>query len=276
MKSRRAYCLTLTLAAVFSTPAQTKLPTADDVVAKILAARGGLVKIKAVQSQRITGTISFAPDAEGPFFVEFKRPGKMHMEFTIENMTMVRIYDGKSGAWVSNPFIGKTGFEPMSGEEMKSIDEESDFDGPLVDSKAKGNQIEFVGKEQIDGRDAYRLKLTTKSGNVRHYLYDATSFLLLKWEGKRSTQGEERPVESFFHDHRDVQGLKFAFEIVSISPGSGSQQRIVVEKIELNPNLDEARFSQPASAPLFEESEPGSTPADAPPPNPPPATEQPK
>src|SRR5712671_2656600 len=73
----------LALAAVtslFAYPLALPAQTADDVINAYLKARGGLAKIKAVQTGRVSGTITFAPGVEGPFFVERKRPLKMHME----------------------------------------------------------------------------------------------------------------------------------------------------------------------------------------------------
>ncbi len=221
--------------------------SADDIVSKALAARGGLDKIKAVQSQRITGTISFGPGAEGPFVVELKRPLKMHMEITIQGQTVTRVYNGKGEGWVINPFGENKDTQPMSAEDLKNIADESDFDGPLVDYKEKGHQIELVGKEQVDNRPVFRLKLTRKGGDVRFYLFDAESFALLKWEGKRKAEDKEYTVESFFKDYRDVNGLKFAFEIDSDSPGSEQQQKISIEKLELDPKLEEARFTKPTA-----------------------------
>src|SRR5947199_3711603 len=107
----------------------------------------------------------------------------MHMQLTIQNQTMIRVSDGQSG-WANNPFIGKMNPEPMSEEELKNITEESDFDGPLVDYRSKGNEVQFLGEDTVKDNDAWRLKLTTKNGDVRFYLFDADSFLLLKWEGK--------------------------------------------------------------------------------------------
>ncbi|MFI5056693.1 MAG: outer membrane lipoprotein carrier protein LolA [Candidatus Acidiferrales bacterium] len=104
--------------------------TPDYILERAIAARGGLEKIRAVQGERISGHISFSPEAEGPFVVELKRPRKMHMEFTLQGSTMVRVYDGKSAGWANNPFVGKNSPEPMSEEELKNISEESDFDGP--------------------------------------------------------------------------------------------------------------------------------------------------
>src|SRR2546422_9322954 len=114
--------------------------------------------------------------------------------------------------------------QPMSTEDLKTISDEADFDGPLVDYKAKGNQIELAGKEDFDGKPAYRLKLTSQNGEVRFYLFDASSFLLLKWEGTRKIEGKDYPWESFFTDFREIQGLKYAFKIDQDSPGTRSEE----------------------------------------------------
>src|ERR1700676_4281117 len=114
----------------------------DEILGKVLAARGGLAKLRAIHSERVSGKISFG-DMTGPFVVEFKRPLKMHMQLTIQNQTLVRVYDGRSQGWANNPFAGKINPDPMTEDELKNINEEADFDGPLVDYKSKGNQLEL-------------------------------------------------------------------------------------------------------------------------------------
>jgi hypothetical protein len=236
----------LGLALLCVLPGAASAQTADEILAKVIAARGGLAKIRAVRSERVSGQITFG-EVSGPFVVELERPLKMHMQFTIQTMTMVRVYDGKSAGWANNPFAGKMNPDPMSEEELKNISEESDFDGPLVDAKAKGNQIELVGKDKFKDKDVWRMKLTTKNGDVRFYLFDAESFLLLKWEGKRKVEGQEVPVESYFSDYREVGGLKFYFAIDSGRSAEDLNQKIRVEKIELNPQFNEAEFGKPAT-----------------------------
>jgi len=233
--------------------------TPDEIVAKVLAARGGAGKIKAIHSQRVTGKISFGPGAEGPFFVEFARPSKMHMEITIGAQTIIRVYDGKSSGWVRNPFAPNKDVQPMDADDLRHISDEADFDGPLLDYQSKGNRIELLGKDEFDGQQVYKLQLTGKNGDPRTYFFDAATFLLVKWEGQRTTDGREIPVETFFSDYREVRGLKFAFEIDSDSPGTAQQQKITIDKIELDPQLNAARFAKP-SAPASAE------PAAAPPP----------
>lgn len=219
--------------------------TADEIVKKALDARGGAVKIKAVQTERMTGRITFAPGLQGALVVELKRPNKMHMEITVEGQTIVRIYDGKSGGWVLNPFDLKKDVQPMPAEDLKNITDESDFDGPLMDYQAKGNQIELVGKEVLDDKPVYRLKLTNKNGDVRFYFFDANTFLLRKWEGTRKNGDRELPWESYFSDFRDVQGLKYPFRIDQGSPGTDDKQTLITEKIEIDPPLDDTRFAKP-------------------------------
>jgi len=226
-------------------PAVAAAQTADEIVAKVLAARGGLEKTKAVQAERITGTIYFNAELYGPFLAEFKRPLKMHNEVTIQNKTVVRSFNGKDVGWVTNPFAGKDAPEPMTAEEVKDAVNEADFDGPLVDAKIKGNTLELAGTEKVDGRDAYILKVTHKDGQVSSYSFDTKTFLLAKWSGADNVNGEPVTRETLFHDYRDVGGLKFAFELVSNTPGADVTQRIVVDKIEIDPQIDEARFGKP-------------------------------
>lgn len=235
------------IAALLALPAVTAAQSVDDVLAKVFAARGGVDKIRAVQSQRVSGRISFGNDASGPFVVELKRPLRMHMVLTVQGMTMVRVYDGKSAGWSNNPFAGKPDPEAMDEEELRNISEESDFDGPLLDYKDKGNRVELAGKDKVNGKDVWRVKLTNKSGDVRGYLFDAGTFLLLEWEGKRKAQGQEFPIQSYFSDYRDVDGLKFAFEIESGSSANDIGQKITIEKIELNPQISDSEFSKPAA-----------------------------
>jgi hypothetical protein len=229
-------------------PTRAAGQTTDEIVAKVLAARGGLEKIKAVQTERITGTLYFNPELYGPFLAEFKRPGKMHNEVTIQNKTVMRSFDGKDTGWVINPITSTGAAEPMSVEDLKDAVNQADFDGPLVDAKAKGNTIELTGTEKVDGQEAYVLKVTHKDGQVSSYCFDTKTFLLVKWSGADSVNGEAVTRQTFFHDYRAVGGLKFAFELVSNTPGTDVTQRIVVEKIELDPQIDEGHFGKPLSA----------------------------
>ena len=225
-----------------SLPAQT----VNQILAKVFVARGGLAKMRSIKSERVAGTISFGSEASGPFAVELKRPLKMHMTLSVQNQTMVRVFDGTQG-WANNPFAGKVNPDSMTDEDLKNISEEADFDGPLVDYVRKGNKVELLGKDKVEDKDVWRVRLTTKNGDVRYYLFDVQAFLLLKWEGKRRAEGKEFPVESYFRDYRDVDGLKFSFQIDSGSSAINLTQKLVIDKIELNVLIPDSEFTKPAA-----------------------------
>jgi len=220
--------------------------TVDEIIAKSISARGGSEKIKAVQSQRLTGSISFGPDAEGVLIAEMKRPGKMREQFTMGGKTMIRTTDGVSG-WVVNPFAGKDVPQPLSADEMRTMSQKADFDRPLIDYKAKGNHIELLGKEKVDATDAYKLKVTLKDGQVRYDYIDSITYQEIKWEGKIVADGREIEATSYFRDYRNVEGVMYPFLIESETSGSATKQKIIFQKVEINPPIDDSRFGEPES-----------------------------
>src|SRR5258708_16073933 len=152
--------------------------TVDELIAKTAAARGGLAKLKAVQSVRLTG--SFESGGMQAGFVEVaKRPSKLRRDITIQGVTLIQAYDGHIG-WQIVPFTGKTEPEILTGEDLKSIQEEADTDGPFLDYKLKGNKIELAGKAKVAGKDTYNLKVTLSSGSVRNIFLAAETFLTVK------------------------------------------------------------------------------------------------
>ena len=116
-----------------------------------------------------------------------------------------------------------------------------------MDAKAKGNIIGFAGRDKVGSADAYKLRVTRKDGQISYYFFDVATFLLVKWTGMDSVNGQTVTRETLFHDYRDVNGLKFAFELVSSSPETDVTQKIVVEKIELDPQIDESHFGKPSA-----------------------------
>lgn len=246
--SRRALLLASVFAALFASPVLLSAQTADDIINAYLKARGGLSKIRAVQSERVSGTVSFG-SIEGPFFVERKRPLKMHMEMTLNGQTLIRVYDGKSSGWIYNPFLPNAAVNPMTPADLASIAEEADFEGPFIDYKAKGNQIEYAGKDEVEGKPAQKLKLTSKQGDVGYFFFDASTGLILKWQGTRKNGDKDVPWESHFRDFRDVDGVKYPFLVESGPVGSDQTQKITATKIEVNISIHDSQFAEPKAPP---------------------------
>ena len=170
--------------------------TADELVAKSLQAQGGADKMKAMQSVKMSGKMKMGP-MEAPFSIVKARPDEMRMEFTIQGMTGIQAFDGTTG-WMVMPFQGKKDPEAIGEDDRKELAEQADIDGPLLNYKEKGNKVELVGKEQVEGTDAYKLKITLKNGSVRYYYLDADTYLDIKQEGKRKMRGTEIDGETVY------------------------------------------------------------------------------
>jgi outer membrane lipoprotein-sorting protein len=233
------------LLAVVALAAPLAAQTVDEIVAKNTEARGGLAKLKAVKSVKMTGRMTVGPGMEAPVVMEMKRPDKLRLDITVQGMTLSQAYDGKQG-WQINPFGGGKNAEPMSPEDLKIAEEQADMDGPLVDWKAKGHKVEFISKEKVEGTDAYKLKVTLKNGNVRYMYLDADSYLDIKGEEKRTVRGTERETEQTIGDYKEVGGLMIPHSFESSAKGRPEKQKITIEKIEIDAPIEESRFAMPA------------------------------
>ncbi|HJX83409.1 MAG TPA: outer membrane lipoprotein-sorting protein, partial [Candidatus Angelobacter sp.] len=221
--------------------------TVDELIAKTAAARGGLAKLKAVQTVRLTG--NFETNGIQAGFVEVaKRPNKLRRDITVQGMNMIQSYDGHNG-WQIIPFTGKTDPEIMTGDDLKGIQEEADTDGPLLDYKTKGNKVELVGKEKVNGKDAYNLKVTLSTGTVRNIYLDTDTFFAVKTSAKVTRGGTESTVESFLSDYKEANGIMVPFTVAVQIDGGATTQKITFEKVEFNVAVDDAVFIMPAPAP---------------------------
>ncbi len=228
--------------------AAVQAQTADEIINKHIEARGGKDKIKAVQTERITGKMVMGQGMEAPVSMELARPNKMRMEFTIQGMTGIQAYDGSSG-WSVMPFMGKTEPEKMSDEEVRQAEDQADMDGPLVDYKDKGHQVELVGKEDVEGTPAYKLKVTKKNGDVVNVYIDAESYMDIRETGKVKAQGQEVESQTTYGDFKKVDGLVFPFSIEQKPQGAPAGMVITISKVEVNPTVEPARFAMPAAKP---------------------------
>jgi outer membrane lipoprotein-sorting protein len=222
--------------------------TLEEILAKNLEVRGGEDAILAVQSTRSSGTMRMGGSAAGalevPFTAEFKRPDKVRIEFTMQGMTAVQAYDGKVG-WALMPFLGRTEPEEMAEDRLKDIKDQADFDGILVNYEEKGHTVEFLGTEEVDGTSAYKLKVTKANGDVVDLYLDAEYYIEFKADTTREVQGSEVEVSTVFGDYKEVDGLLFAHSMEMSFGNDPAGQVITIEKIELNVEIDDDRFTMP-------------------------------
>ena len=217
--------------------------TVDEIIAKNIQAHGGLEKLKSVSTMRATGQFRMGT-FQAAFVQENKRPGKVRDETTLQGMTAIDAYDGKLG-WRISPFEGRKDADPISIDDAKSLVEQADIDGQLVDYKNKDHRAELMGHDSVEGTDCYKIKLTLSTGDVHYYYIDADSFLELKVETERNIRGTVQYEEVLYGDYEQVDGIYYPFAIESGRKGSGNHVKYTIEKVELNVPLNDTLFTMP-------------------------------
>jgi outer membrane lipoprotein-sorting protein len=218
--------------------------TVDEIVARHVAARGGQKALAAVRTLRMTGHAKAGPGRDAIVRREIARPGRIRTEFVFQGTTGVYVWDGSTG-WRVSPLDGSLDAEPLSEEAAAVSAEQADFEGPLVDWKAKGHRVELVGPAALSGGAAHELAVTLKSGVVRHVWVDAKTGLVVKTASTRKVKGHEVTFEVTYGDYRETGGVQFARSIEIGAAGRPQRMRIVVDSVEVNPKLDDARFKTP-------------------------------
>jgi hypothetical protein len=218
--------------------------TADEVIERYLKTVGGMERVDAVKSLRRTGKYIGSGGFEAIYIQENKRPNLVREDFSLQGMTAVNAWDGKTG-WKIDPFGGKKDPESLSEDEMRSIVEDADFDDPFVNYKEKGNKVELVGMDQIEGTDVYKVRVTLKSGDIRTYYFDTDYYVPIKFEEKRTIRGSEQEYETTLGDYKEVAGWYIPFAFESGRKGDQNKGKITYEKIEANVDIADTRFRKP-------------------------------
>jgi len=221
--------------------------TADELVAKNIDAKGGLEKIKALKTIRMTGTIELPGGFDGLVSQENQRPNLVREDFVLQGLTAVQAYDGSTG-WQIQPFGGHKDPELMGEDDVRDLLIDADFDGPLVDYKQKGNTVEYLGHDIVDGDDALRLKVTLKNGDIVYYYLDPDAYLEIRTERQEFIRGSVRENAYNLGSYKAVDGVMVPFSVSSGPKNDPTQwQNVSYEKIEGNVPLAESEFAVPAS-----------------------------
>ncbi len=241
----RKAAVLVVVGALLSPPLQAQELSLDEVLANYYEAVGGVEKIKSINTMRVTGRMMLPQGMEATFQRLSMRPNKIRLEFTVQGITGIQAFDGET-AWMLMPFMGQTDPEEMPPDMAERMREEADFDGPLMDHEAKGHQVELVGTEEVEGAQTYKLKVTLKHGEVTYSYLDSEYFLPIKTAEKRTIQGTELEMETILSDYKEVDGLMVPHSI-QVMGGPGAQA-LIIERVEINPELDDTEFAMPKPA----------------------------
>lgn len=216
-----------------------KPASVDDIVALSIEARGGMARIRGLQTVRMSGAALLNGQIQAAVRIVGKRPNLTRLEMDLNGATLVQGFDGRT-AWLVNPMTG-TG-QPQEAPEARSreLRIHTDMDGLLVDYKTKGRTVGLDGTEDVAGSPAWKLKVTEKDGGVDYVYIDTKTHLMVK------SGSEHMGTSTLLSDYRTVNGLVMPFRIEQTS-GQGAMV-MTLDKLETNVPVDDALFRMPAEA----------------------------
>jgi outer membrane lipoprotein-sorting protein len=225
--------------------------TADQIVEKNAVARGGREAWRKIDTMAWIGRVETASRGgrKAPFLLEQKRPDRTRFEVTVDGLKSVRIFDGSNG-WKARPSrSGLPDVQPYSADELRFARAAPVIEGPLMDYAAKGATIAVTGVHELQGRKAYALSLRLASGTSYRVWIDAETFLELRYDREFvNAQGRPAVTSVRFADYRAVDGLQLPFTIETGAPDGKAGDRLQIERVVLNPHLEDRTFAKPGSA----------------------------
>jgi len=209
--------------------------TAEEIVAKHVEAVGGAAAWKKINSIYYEGKMT-VQGAEVNVTLTVLNGKGVRQNISVMGMTGYYIITPTAG-WNFMPFQGQTTPEPMTADELKQSADDLDVQGKLVDYKSKGHTVEFLGKDDVEGTECFKLKITTKTGNVETVFIDPKSYYIVRSIVKRTANGQESDVQSDLSNYQKLpEGIVVPFS-VTLSFGE-----LVISKAEVNKQVDESTF----------------------------------
>ena len=172
-----------------------------------------------------------------------KRPNLMMQEMRMQDRRLVTAFDGQQ-AWAINPMIGASA-QLLQGVQADLIRDQAQFDGPLAYARERGDKMEVLGKEEVDGAPAWKLAITHDSKQTTVYLDEKTG-LERKVSASVNQGGTQLLVESVISDYQPVDGVMVPRKVQTLV-GGNTQATVTIEKVEFNVPIEDAQFKMPSA-----------------------------
>jgi outer membrane lipoprotein-sorting protein len=234
--------------AIAGEPAPEPGLSAEQIVEKNIAARGGPDAWRKIQSMVWVGHIESAnaPAPNLPFVLVQQHPNKTRFEIKTQNQISLHVYDGTRG-WKMRPTSsGKPELQPYSREELSFAADGQSLAEPLTDYQARGITVALDGIDEVEGHKAYRLNVTLPSGASHHVWIDAKTFLDLKSDREyRNSRGQSGRLAMFYRNYKTIEGVQIPLMIESGTDITRASDKMVIDRVTLNPQLDDKTFARP-------------------------------
>jgi hypothetical protein len=246
-----ALAISLSAAVMAGEPATPAALSVEQIVAKNIEARGGVDAWHKIRTMVWVGHVETAnaPAARIPFMLEQKFPNKTRFEIRGQNQMSLRMFDGVNG-WKLRPAAnGTPQLEPFTSSELSFAHDGQGIEGPLIDYAAKGIAVTLGGIDELEGQPAYRLDLRLPSGASHHLWLDAQTFLERRYDRPAvNAGGRPATVSVVYADYRSWEGVQIPLRIETGSDSTKTPDRMVIDRLALNPPLGDALFAKPQVA----------------------------
>lgn len=238
--TKRFFLFAFILAGALSVNAQT----ADEILAKYFENTGGLEKWISLKSSKMAGMMAMQ-GMEFPGTVYAALPNKQRVEVNVMGKAIVQAYDGETAWWI-NPFMGGEDPQKMP-DEMAEEMTRQEFQSDFINYKEKGHAVELEGTEEVEGAEAFKIKLTKKNGDVEYHYFDSEYYVPIMMKTTvKSGPAQGQMAETYMSDYQEVDGMMFPFFIESKVNGQ-SFQKITIDTISVNEEYEDVFFAFPAA-----------------------------
>jgi len=234
---------TFVAAFVFVAAASAQTPTVDEIVAKAVTARGGLDKLRGVNTMKMVGKVTMQ-GREFPITVLAKRPNLMRQEMTIDGSRVVSAFDGQK-VWVVNPAMGINEPQEMKGSMADDMRDQPIFGGPLIGYKERGETLELVGPSTVGDAKTWKLKLTRPNSGPMFIDVDAATGLELQWSRTVDQNGMTVDIDSVMSDYQPTDEGILVPRTMRTMVGGHQQGVVKVESVEFDAAVGDADFQMP-------------------------------
>jgi len=245
--SRRSYCAVIMLlfVVIFTSDVDSSISFADKLINEHVRARGGYKNIRAIKSLRMTGTYQEGKNTFGTY-IEWKRP---YFRVVVVGVPDEVYREGFNGiSWEYSKPSGELKITPSSSDAGKAARRGAEFDESIIDYRQKGHRVEFIGKEKIEDKDVYRLRVTLSDGWVKDYYLDTNTYLIVALRKAMPLHATGPAIESLtlYEDYRPVAGVLYPHSFVERNTATGQiMNTLKWQTIEANVVIDASQFSPP-------------------------------
>ncbi|MBI1341584.1 MAG: hypothetical protein GC171_01485 [Terrimonas sp.] len=214
--------------------------TADEIISKHIEAIGGADAWSKINSIKQEGSLQVqGTDVDIVLTIMKGKGTRQDITLSSAGMTGYRIITPTEG-WSYMPFNGQMAPEAITPDELAQDQDDMDPEGPFINYKAKGHKIEYLGKEDVEGTEAYKLKAEMKGGKVETFFIDPSSYMVIRTVVKQKVNGQEVEQQTDLSNYEKLPEGIVMPKTITLPFGELNITSVVV-----NGNVDESTFKKP-------------------------------